>query len=419
MLMKFALVVLALCVGVKSQRPSSAEFNLFCRILEEAERMLADVKDYVYDESKDREILEEMGVLFNATTDNMDEFRKTLWVTKDFFKAHPPPTDAGNRKKAHREIGNLIDKGEKKIQDSRKVAEKVNEKMKEAKLSVAQGLYGENVTEVPKDEGNWTKVRNNTGSVFVSNTSAKESCGNESTTTGKTLFNDLFCLCVGEGGNEAKAPCNGDIVPPKNRGYGGKEGSWTQLKYGGGGSPALSLAESIKKIEEVCSKNKEDNLKRGMLGLLKEFEDMIEKGTKDPAMKKIFGHSGRRNKKEVTTCDGSGGSKGNGDEKGSENICVDYTRHFKDNKYEIPWHEKFKNYSTLMKQAKKLEDQILKNRADLLLLKSQAWVAYSREKDDEATNLDDMNVSNLFDATQPPSSFPSFPFLFPFLFLIL
>ncbi|CCD13215.1 Variant surface glycoprotein [Trypanosoma congolense IL3000] len=367
-----------------------------------------------------------MEVLFNATTDNMDNFRGTLWDAKDFFEAHPPPTDPKNRREAHREIGQLIARGEKEIQDNRGIAVKVNEKIEAARLSVLQGLYGDGVKEVPKDEENLTKILENSSSIFKSVTSANESCGNERE-TGKTLFNDLFCLCVGDGDQSKNphSPCSANFVSPQN-GNGYNKGKWTQMKPGSSSQPALPVAKSIEKIMEECKKNKEENsMKKGMSELLKDFEEMIGKGddqVKTDKSKKIFGHSGRgKGKGEVKECDGTVGSNNQGEnsEKYNEKkICVDYSKHLKDNKYDIPWHNKFKNYTTIMKEAKSLEEKILKNRADLLLLKSQAWVAYSREKDDETSNLDDMNVSNLFDGARVPPSFP-FPSLLLFLFMIL
>ena len=86
MIMKFALVALVLCAGVRSQHPSENEFNLFCGILEETERMVTDVTDYTNDENKDREIVREMEALCNATTYDVDDFRKMLWVTKEFLE---------------------------------------------------------------------------------------------------------------------------------------------------------------------------------------------------------------------------------------------------------------------------------------------------------------------------------------------
>ncbi|CCD17743.1 Variant surface glycoprotein [Trypanosoma congolense IL3000] len=450
---KFLLVALLFCIGASgSDHPSEEEFKLFCRILAETNDMLLE-PDYVYDEDKDRNILREMQVLYNATTENMNEFRKTLWVTKDFFEAHPPPTDAGNRKNAHSEIGNLIDKGENIIQDSRKIAEEVNEKIKEAKLSVAKGLYGENVKEVPKIGENWTAAQSDAESIFVDKESAAQSCGNETAAAGKTLFNDFFCVCVGEEDLKAHAPCSAAFLSPEsgNNNCCNKEcckskpcygddycrtenccakkdcckccGSWTQLRHEKWQNPPLSVAESIEKIMDECDRNKEENLmKNGLPALLKDFEEMIGKGEAKKDGNKIFGHSGRKKgnngkSNEVTKCDGKKGV-GTGNKDSNENLCVDYTKHIKGDKtYDIPWHKKFKEATEKMKEVKKIEERILKNRAALLLLKSQAWIAYSREKDDETSNLDDMNVSNLFDGARLPFSFSSLPYLFLYLFL--
>ncbi|CCD14177.1 Variant surface glycoprotein [Trypanosoma congolense IL3000] len=430
MLMKFALVVLFFCAGVVcGQHPSAAEFNLFCRILAEANNMMYG-PDYVYDENLDREIIKEMTVLYNATTGDMDDFRKTLWDTKDFFEEHPPPTHSESRKRAHREIGNLIKKGEEKIEENKKIAEKVNEKFNEAKLSVAKGLYGEHVTEVPKDDKNLTEILTNTSSIFGHNTSAKDSCGNGGANeAGKTLINDLFCVCAGEG-LEAERPCHPKIWPPKSWKDKG-QGSWTLIKFGSVGTPTLvpSFNESFQKIEHVCREEMmaNDVNSKDMTALLREYVEMIGMGNKKTKKdKKIFGHSernkGNKGANQVEECTGTGSNDNfDGPEKHNNNICVDYSHNLKDEKtktYNITWHEKFKNYTKIMQDAKKIEERILKNRAALLLLKSQAWVAYSREKDDETSNLDDMNVSHLFDATQLPPSFP-FPFLlFLFLFLI-
>nr|CCD21850.1 VSG [Trypanosoma congolense IL3000] len=438
MLMKFALVALVFCVGALSQRPSSAEFNLFCRILAEANNMMYG-PEYVYDENVDEEIIKEMTVLYNATTGSMKDFGNSLWGTKEFLKEHPPPTDPKNREEAHRQIGNLIDKGEKKIEENKKIALEVNEKINEAKLSVAKGLYGEHVTVMPKDDKNLTEILNNTESTFVSSKSAAESCGHKegkNKPAGKTLINDLFCVCVGDA-DDAQGPCHQNIWSPKSwPGRGGCNGNdnckWTQIKFGPDDSrnPPLiqSFNESFQKIERLCREEMmQGNVKpENMAGLLREYVGMIGMGDKKTKKeKKIFGHSernkGGKGKNQVEKCTGEKGEWSSNDpEKKNNNICVDYTNNkSEDGKtYNITWHTKFKNYTKIMQDAKQIEERILKNRAALLLLKSQAWVAYSREKDDETSNLDDMNVSNLFDGARVPPSFP-FPFLFPLLYLFM
>ncbi|CCD15466.1 Variant surface glycoprotein [Trypanosoma congolense IL3000] len=430
---KFALLPLVVSMGMASSRhPSAAEFNLFCRILGKANDMMYG-SNYVYNENVDRAIMREMEELYNTTTGNMNDFGEMLWKTKDFLTGHPPPTDPKNREEAHREIGKLIKDGEKKIEGTKKVAEEVNQKIEEAKLSVAKGLYGEHVTEVPKDDKNLTEILGNKGGVFVDEGSAKESCGNDSTKrAGKTLINDLFCVCAGVGDN-AEGPCHPKIWPPKS--WGGctnhnccKKGCWTQIKLGlSKDTPQLvpSFNESFQKIEHVC---REEMIKRNvkpknMDALLREYLWMIEMGDKKTdKTKKIFGHSernkGGQNVNHVKECTGEKGEWGYNDpEKHNNKICVDYTKNQNEDgkTYNITWHEKFKNYTKIMLEAKKIEERILKNHAALLLLKSQAWVAYSREKDDETSNLDDMNMSNLFDGTKIPFSFP---FLFPYLFMI-
>ncbi|CCD13330.1 Variant surface glycoprotein [Trypanosoma congolense IL3000] len=434
MIKTFLLVALVFCVGLGSGQPSAAEFNLFCRILAEASDMMYG-PGYVYDENADRETIKEMTVLYNATTANMKDFGNSLWDRKEFLKEHPPPMNPKNREAAHREIKNFIDKVEQKIEDNRKMAEEVNEKIKEAQLSVAQGIYGGNVTEVPKQDGNLTEILSNTESIFNNHNSATKSCGN-STGTGKTLLNDFF-VCVWETVSQrVRGPvtvpsCHprraatiaairiaAALIPvaiiaatPNCCGCG-----WKQMKYQTAGRPALSLADSIKAIEEVCNEELMAEVKqtKDMNGLLAEYVGLIGEGAaKDqPNGKKIFGHSRRSkgNNNKVTKCDGSGDGSGDGNngaqETANANICVDYSNHFKDDKYDIPWHNKFRNYTNLMEQAKNLEEKILKNRAALLLLKTEAWIAYSREKDDETSNIDDMNVSNLLDGTQLPPSLP-------------
>ncbi|CCD12551.1 Variant surface glycoprotein [Trypanosoma congolense IL3000] len=426
---KFALLPLVVSMGMASSRhPSAAEFNLFCRILGKANDMIYG-SNYVYNEDADRAIMREIEVLYNITTGNMNNFGKMLWKTKDFLTDYPPPTDPKNREEAHREIGKLIKDGEKKIEENKKIAEEVNQKIEEAKLSVAKGLYGEHVTVVPKDDKNLAEILNNTGSTFEDNKSAADSCGNVSTKpAGKTLINDLFCVCAGVGDN-AEGPCHPKIWPPKS--WKDKNGKWTLIKFGlSKDKPQLiqSFNESFQKIEHVC---REEMIKRNvkpknMDALLREYLWMIEMGDKKTKKeKKIFGHSernkGGKGKNQVEKCDGSQGSWDYDDpEKNNNNICVDYTKNQNknDKTYNITWHEKFRNYTEIMREAKKIEERILENHAALLLLKSQAWVAYSREKDDETSNLDDMNMSHLFDGTKIPFSFP-FLFLFTFLFMIL
>ncbi|CCD12529.1 Variant surface glycoprotein [Trypanosoma congolense IL3000] len=431
---KFALVALVFEVAFGAERPSEDEFNLFCRIFAETNDMMLE-PDYVYDEGKDKEIVKEMEVLYNATTGNMDDFGKMLWKTKEFLKEHPPPTNPKNRRETHREIQDLIDKGEKIIQDNRDLASHINQKVEKAKLSVAKGIYGNHVTVVQKEDGNLTKILSNTSGIFNSNTSAKDSCGNESAGAGKTLLNDFFCVCVGEGDHESAGPCHSDLVPPRgDNTHCCKEDcdkeccedsecckcAWTQMKYSSENNP-VNLTESLEKIEEVCRDllgEKKETKK--IPALLEEYVGMIGHGGAKERQNKthMFGQSGwgaedTTIEDKLKECTGSG-DVGNGDWKNNNKICVDYTKNYNEGTrtYDIPWHTKFREASEKMDQAKQLKDQILKNRANLLLLKSQAWVAYNREKDDETANLDDMNVSQLFDGSM--LRFPS-----PYLFLTL
>ncbi|CCD14221.1 Variant surface glycoprotein, partial [Trypanosoma congolense IL3000] len=407
LIMKFSLVALVLCVDFGFTQPSAAEFNLFCRIWMEANDMMLE-PDYVYDEDKDQEIVKEIMILFNATTDNMEDFPETLWGVKDFLKEHPPPTHSESRKRAHREIGNLIMEGEKKIQESRDLAKEANQRIEEARLSAAQGFYGDHVKRIPKNDRNLTEILENTSGIFNHNERSLESCGEKNKSTGKTLLNDFFCVCVGTGVHDSDGPCSPHILPP-NRGH--RKGGWKAMKYASSGSPALHLNESIKTIEKVCKDTLDETSRKNILGLLAEYVKMIWNGKHRFAEgKKIFGHSGRKDKRQVSKCDGSGvesGGTNHDKERNNADICVDYTSHFKNSHYDIPWHNKFKNYSDFMEDAKQLEDQILKNRADLLLLKSQAWDVYSREKGHETSNLDDKNVSIPFDSTKPTSISPS------------
>ncbi|CCD14247.1 Variant surface glycoprotein [Trypanosoma congolense IL3000] len=416
---RFALVALMFCIGASgsdSDPPSKEEFNLFCRIIKKANDMMYG-SEYVYDERKDMEVVKEMEVFYNATTENINDLLKTLWDMKDFLKEHPPPMQLENRKQAHREIKYLIIDGEKKILENREIALEVNKKIKEAKLSVAQGMYGETVTQVPKEDGNFTDILSNTDSIFENNTTAKESCGHKGeTSVGKTLINDIFCLCVGEGKDDgtSEAPCHKNILPPKkNRNNGG----WTTMRHTSDRNNAISTAESFEKIEKVClSLLKGKEQAKDMPALLEEFLEMIGKGSTKNNGNKIFGHSGRRiknNGNNVTECTGAG-TTGDGGQPDYHNdkICVDYTNNFKEGKnYKILWHNKFKNYYTFMDEAKIIEDKILKNHAEILLLKSKAWIAYNREKEDHTANLDDMNESQLFDGAQLTHIIP-FPFIF-------
>ncbi|CCD14746.1 Variant surface glycoprotein [Trypanosoma congolense IL3000] len=403
---KLVLVVLVFSIGASGsgkQPPSAAEFNLFCRILTVANDMILE-PDYVYHENVDREILNDMEVLYNATTENMDTFRKTLWETKDFLEAHPPPIGTQNRREAHREIGRLIKESERKIQESRQKAVEVNNKIKEARLSAAQGIYGDDVKDVPKEEGKLTSFLGNTGSIFVNGISAAHSCGNESG-AGKTLINDIFCVCVGEGRSDSAPPCHDAILPPKKAGK--NCGSWSQMKYKKDEDITLNLTESIVKIEGVCRISlRKTKLTKNIPDLLVEFLEMIGKGdekVKTNKERRIFGHSGRPvNRGEVTECTGTGvtGNSGQPDYH-NDKMCVDYKNNLNgENNYDIPWHKRFTEAFGRMNEAKALEDVILQNHAEILLLKSKAWIAYSREKEDETTNLDDMNVSHLFDGSR-------------------
>ncbi|CCD14267.1 Variant surface glycoprotein [Trypanosoma congolense IL3000] len=410
MIRKFLLVALLFCVGALSQSPSSGEFNLFCKFLGEANYMTHG-PGYVYDEDKDKEVLKEMQALHNATTENMNEFRKRLWVTKDFFQEHPPPTRPENWEKTHNEIGQLIKEGEKEIDKNRNLAKQVNEKIEAAKLLLAQGIYGDHVMELPKNDGNYTKVLENTNSIFNDENSASKSCGNTQEKAGKTLINDLFCVCVGDA-DDAQGPCHQKIWPPKSWGYTGSTGNWTQIKYGPG-YPTLipSFSESFHIIEQVCWENMTENdfKSENITALLEQYVSLIGKGNDGVKQNKnIFGHSTRsKNRGQVKECDGKQGNwHHNGPEKKNDKICVDYTRNLQGKKYDIPWHNRFKEAAEKMQEAKKIEDRILENSAALLLLKTKAWAAYSREKEDENSNLDDMNISNVLDVAQIPSSLP-------------
>ncbi|CCD13935.1 Variant surface glycoprotein, partial [Trypanosoma congolense IL3000] len=387
-----AFLTLVLCMGICTAQPSATEFNLLCRILVEANDMMLE-PDYVYDETKDREIVKEVEVLYNTTTEDMDDFGNSLWETKDLLEKHPPPMQSQNRKLAHRELKKFITEMERKILENRQTTVEVNKKIEEARLPVAQGLYGDKVKEFPKEEGSMTDVRNNTQSIFNDPIAASQSCGNENE-TGKTLINDLFCVCVGEG-DDADGPCHPKIWPPKSWHSNGGQGGWKQIKYGLGTLKVVpSFLESIEKIEKVCKKLiKEKRHTRNMPALLKEYMGMIGLGTNE-SIKKIFGHSGRQDKSKVTKCTGGSGSdeSGSDKEKKNENICVDYTKTIENCK-EIPWHKKFKEASDKLNEAKTLEDRILQNCAEIVLLKGKAWAAYSREKDDQTSNLDDVNVS--------------------------
>ncbi|CCD15261.1 Variant surface glycoprotein [Trypanosoma congolense IL3000] len=427
-IVKLSLVALVFCAGVAlsgKKPPSAKEFNLFCRILRVANDMMVE-PDYVYDENTDRETLKEMEVLYNATTDNMNDFRRTLWDMKDFLKEHPPPIRLENRRKAHSEIKKLIIKAEREITENREIAVEVNKEKDAAKWLVLQGMYGDNVKDVPREEGAWTDMRNNSENIFVNNTSAAESCGNNSA-AGKTIFNDFFCVCVGEGVEDTEGPCHPGIMAPKRALKNNKHcyedansdncTKWTEMKHHSSSIPPIPLVQAIGKIEQRCriEIGKEEKVK-DIPNLLKEFIELIGVGEAKNGTdaENIFGHSGRikgNGNNNVNQCTGAGitGNKGQPDYH-NDRICVDYTKNLKEGKtYEIPWHNKLKEAFDKMQEAKKIEDKIFQNHADILLLKTKAWTAYSIEKDDETINLDDMNISSIFEGAQLP---PLFPFIF-------
>ncbi|CCD17508.1 Variant surface glycoprotein, partial [Trypanosoma congolense IL3000] len=286
-------------------------------------------------------------------------------------------------------------------------AVEVNKKIEEARLSAAQGIFGDDVKDVPREEGKLTGFLGNTESIFVSNVSANESCGNSAgKSVGKSLINDLFCLCVGEGNPDGKSepPCHMSILPPKKK---GNNGVWTQMKCKKDEDKPLNLTESLVKIEKVCRISlRKTKLTKNIPDLLVEFLGMIGKGdekVKTNKERKIFGQSGRQaGRGQVTECTGTGvtGNSGQPDYH-NDKMCVDYKNNLNgENNYDIPWHKKFTEAFGRINEAKALEDVILQNHAEILLLKSKAWIAYSREKEDETTNLDDMNVSHLFDGSR-------------------
>ncbi|CCD15458.1 Variant surface glycoprotein [Trypanosoma congolense IL3000] len=413
MIRKVTVVWFVYCICMCSGQPSRDEFNLFCRILEKADSIVTEVQDYVYDEWQDRKAVWEMKRLYNATTGNMNQLRRTLWDMRDFLQQNPPPIQSRNRQKAHGTVLKLIAEADKIVRENRDAAERVNKKIEEAKLSVLQGLYGENVKGIPVTDGNFTAIQSEEWSIFNNASTASGSCGNNSA-TGKTLFNDIFCVCVGEGG-DADGPCSPYILPPKN---GGGSGKWTQIKYTSSNSKALSLSESITKIEEACKKHLEENIvdrPKGMKALLKEFADLIGVGeAKENNSRHIFGHRRRSNKdgNKVTSCDGTTGNQNSGGtkEKKNEKFCIDYKNNFESerNTYSIPWHNKFQAYFTKMHEAKSLEEKILQNRAEILILKAKAWAAYGQEKEDETANLDDISVTVEYETTH---NFPLLYFL--------
>ncbi|CCD14513.1 Variant surface glycoprotein [Trypanosoma congolense IL3000] len=392
---KVSFVGLLLCLESGRGQPSKDEFNLFCRILVEANDMILE-QDYAYDERKEREVLKQMEVLYNATTDSMNEFGKMLWKMRNFFEEHPPPMQLKNRQEARKEIGMLIADGERKIQENRHISRVINKKMEEAKVSVLQGMYGQNVKGVPKDDGEFITILRDKESIFVDNTTVGNSCGKHSA-SGKTLINDIFCVCVGEGNTDGNSvgPCHTDILPPRKN---NNDGRWTQMKYEKWDKDPIPLTESVEKIEYVCRELLGVNNKKGnMPALLQEFVGMIGKGEAKPSKNNIFGQSGRikgNGNNNVTECTGAGktGYSGTSDYH-NENICVDYTHNYKNNKYEIPWHNKFKHSLHIMKEAKEIEGKVLQNRAEILILKTKAWCAYGREREDETANIDDISVT--------------------------
>ncbi|CCD16739.1 Variant surface glycoprotein [Trypanosoma congolense IL3000] len=396
------------------QSHNKEEFRVMCKLLSLHEKGIPPPQ--FENVEKENEIIEEMEFLERATGPDVTNFEGGIWKMKKFLKEHPPPEGEEARKVANEEIRQLLQKAEDVKKRSDQNRKSAIGPWESAQLKVLQAVYGEQANNLTKYLDTHVNFTSNTEKIFESNTTANYSCGgggdgdgtepNKGKAVGKTLINDIFCLCVGEcnWGN----PCHDDIGSPnkathrKRRQFNcsadTNKGGWTQIKYKAGSKTALSFTESWEAIKKSC----DDVLKLEKFDIeinatLTEFDKLLHGDNQSDRNRVILGY--KFNHTEISyKCIGNAARLGGWEQSlgyqppSEHQTCVDYTHTIKE-KEDIPWRRKIKeamNYTTEMEYIVAEEQTYL---AELIKLKNSAWVAYNKEKDEEFYEIENYDYN--------------------------
>nr|CCC93345.1 unnamed protein product [Trypanosoma congolense IL3000] len=392
------------------QSHNKEEFRVMCKLLSLHEKGIPPPQ--FENVEKENEIIEEMEFLERATGPDVSNFESSVWKMKKFLKEHPPPEGEEARKVANEKIRQLLQKAEDVRKRSNQNRESAITPWEMAQLKVLQAVYGDHIKNLTKYLDTHVNFTSNTGDIFDSSEGANYSCGADVTepkngkTVGKTLINDIFCLCVGEcnWGN----PCHDDIGSPNKASYKRKKwfscdtdankGEWTKIKYKTGSKTALSFSESWEAIKKSC----DDVLRLEKFDIeinatLTEFDKLLHGDNQSNSGRMILGY--KFNHTEISyKCIGNATQLGKwnsslGYQPPSEHqTCVDYTHTLKTKK-DIPWRSKIKeamNYTTEMEYIVAEEQTFL---AELIKLKNNVWMAYNKEKDEEFYEIENYNYN--------------------------
>nr|CCC93442.1 unnamed protein product [Trypanosoma congolense IL3000] len=399
------------------QSHNKEEFRVMCKLLSLHEKGIPPPQ--FENVEKENEIIEEMEFLERATGIDVSNFESSVWKMKKFLKEHPPPEGEEARKAANEKIRQLLQKAEDVKKRSDQNRKSAIAPWESAQLKVLQAVYGEQATKLTKYLGTQVNFTSNTENIFENSSDANYSCGADGTESsegrpvGKTLINDIFCLCVGECnlGN----PCHDDLGSPNKATYKTKgksincstdktKGKWSQIKYKTGSQTALSFTESWEAIKKSCDDVLQlEKFNIEMNATLMEFEKLLHGDNKSDSGRKILGYEFNHTKLSYK-CIGNATQLGSWDNdlgyrvQKEHQTCVDYTHTLKTNK-EIPWRKKIReamNYATEMETIVAEEQTFL---AELIKLKNSAWMAYNKEKDEEFYEIEnyDYNKEELAD----------------------
>ncbi|CCD16814.1 Variant surface glycoprotein [Trypanosoma congolense IL3000] len=396
------------------QSHNKEEFRVMCKLLSFHEKGIPPPQ--FENVEKENEIIEEMELLERATGPDVSEFESSVWKMKKFLKEHPPPEGEEARKVANEEIKQLLQKAEEVREKSDQNRNSAIAPWENAQLKALQAVYGDHIENLTKYLDTQVNFTNNTEKIFESIEGANYSCGgsdgtdpNKGKAVGKTLINDIFCLCVGECnlGN----PCHDDIGSPNKAVYKQSrsprhidcskdktKGKWTQIKYKMGSQTALSFTESWEAIKKSC----DDVLKLEKFDIeinatLTEFEKLLHGDSQSGTGRKILGYEFNHTKLSYK-CIGNVTQLGDKDNnlgyrvQKEHQTCVDYT-YTLNTKKEIPWRKKIKealNDVTEMEYIVAEEQTFL---AELIKLKNSAWMAYNKEKDEEFYEIENYDYN--------------------------
>ncbi|CCD15460.1 Variant surface glycoprotein [Trypanosoma congolense IL3000] len=415
----FLLYIAVVLHGVTQlQSHNKREFRVMCKLLSFHEKGIPPPQ--FENVEKENAIIEEMEFLERATGPDVSKFENSVWKMKKFLKEHPPPEGEEARKVANEEIRRLLQKAEEVREKSNQNRNSAIAPWENAQLKVLQAVYGEQATNLTKYLGTQVNFTSNTGDIFEDNDTANYSCGggegtdfNKGKTVGKTLINDIFCLCVGRCnlGN----PCHDDIGSPYKAVYKTREkgincskdtspGAWTQIKYKTGSKSALSFTESWEAIKKSCDdvlKLEKFNIE--MNATLAEFEKLLHGDKESDRSRKILGYEFNHTKLSYK-CIGNATQLGDKDNtlgyrvQKEHQTCVDYTYTLKNNN-DIPWRKKIKEAMNCITEMETIVAEEQTYLAELIQLKNKAWMAYNKEKDDEFYEIEnyDYNKEELAD----------------------